>query len=89
MYGIKVHDDVKAAVDLKNVEWAAQQSWGVGIAAAHQKIRTRYQYNYVHDGESIADMLAMIAAADDIRDLRKSKAQVELEDYVSQGMTRL
>ena len=34
-------------------------------------------------------MLAMFAAVDEIRDLRKAKAPGKLADYVSQGMTRL
>ena len=74
---------------MANVEWAAQQSWGIEITAAHQKIRTKYAYNYVHDATLITDVLAMLAAADEIRDLRKAKAPGELADYVSQGMTRL
>ena len=56
-----------------NVEWAAQQSWGVEIGATHQKIRTKYMYNYVHNVTFIADMLQILAAADEIRDLRKAK----------------
>ena len=34
-------------------------------------------------------MLVMLASADEIRDLRKTKASEEVADYVSQGMTRL
>ena len=53
------------------------------------KFRVVYAYNHEHDSASIADMLKMLAAADEIRNLRKAKAHRELSDMVSQGVTCL
>ena len=55
------------------------------IGAAQHKIRVAYTYNYEHDTTSIADMLKMLAAADEIRDLRKAKSPGKLVDVVNQG----
>ena len=78
-----------AVVILDNTEWAAQQIWGAEISVSHRKIVSKYQYNHVHDAESIREILRILATADAARDQRKTKAPGEMEDMVSQGMTRL
>ena len=48
-YGVRVHSNLRAVVILTNKKWDAQQTWGVEISVAHQKIIARYKYNDVHN----------------------------------------
>ena len=82
-YSIKVHDNVESSVIMMNVEWAAQQTWGVEIRADHHKIRVAYTYTHVHDATSITAILKILAAADETRDLRKAKVPGELANMIS------
>ena len=43
VYGIPVHDNLKAVVILANVEWAARQLWGTEISVAHCTIKAKYR----------------------------------------------
>jgi hypothetical protein len=52
-YGLHVHDDLKAIIILANVEWAAQQKWGLEISVAHRSIVAKFKYNHAHDAASI------------------------------------
>mmetsp|Transcript_19824 Transcript_19824/g.30532 ORF Transcript_19824/g.30532 Transcript_19824/m.30532 type:complete len:318 (+) Transcript_19824:57-1010(+) len=41
-FGVKINDDIKAVILLANVEWAAQQTWGLEIGVAQREINTTY-----------------------------------------------
>ena len=58
------------------------------IGTAHHRIRAAYTYNYTPNVISIANMLKMLSAADEIRDLRKTKVPGDQVYVVSQGLTR-
>ena len=49
---------------MANVAHAAQQPWGLELAEAQHKIKEKYLYNWVHDAESIIDVIIYLAAAD-------------------------
>ena len=73
-YGVHVHINLRAVVMLVNTEWAAQQTWGAKISAAHRNIVSKYRYNHSHDADSIHEVLQILATADASRDRRKAKA---------------
>ena len=82
-YVIRVHDDLKAVVILANVEWAAQQSWGMEISVAHRTIKAKYRYDHTHDTASIKEILKVLTGADEARDRRKAPAPGEKAAMVS------
>ena len=42
-----------------------QQLWGSELAEVQRKIKAKYLYNWVHDAESIINMMNFLAAADE------------------------
>ena len=56
-YGVRFHNDMKGLVITANVEHAAHQLWGSELEEAQSKIKTIYNYNRVHDADSIIDMM--------------------------------
>ena len=56
-YGVRFHNDMKGLVVTANVAHAAQQPWGSELAEAQRKIKSKYLYNWVHDAESVIDMM--------------------------------
>ena len=56
---------MKGLVVTANVAHAAQQPWGSELAEAQRNIKAKYLYNWVHDAESIIDMMVFLAAADE------------------------
>ena len=63
-YGIRVHGYLKAVLILANMEWAAQQSWGTEISAAHSTIKAKYRYDHTHATASIKEILKVLTGAD-------------------------
>ena len=57
-YGVRFHNDMKGLVITANVEHAAQQPWGSELAEAQRKIKEKYLYNWVHDADSIINMMS-------------------------------
>ena len=88
-YRVSVHSNLRAVVILENTEWVEHQTRRADISVAHRKIVSKYQYNHVHDAESIRKILQILATADTVQDERKAKAPGELAEMFSQGMTRL
>ena len=88
-FGVKVHDILKVTVIIGNIEWAAQQPRGSEIDRAQRKINMAYQYNHAHDASSIKDILKIMNAVDNTRDRCQKNTPEEMEEAVSQGMTRL
>ena len=76
-YGIRVHDYLKAVVILANMEWAAQQSWGMKISVTHHTIKAKYNYNHTHATASIKEILKVLTGADKARDRHKAPAPGE------------
>jgi hypothetical protein len=85
MYGIWVHNNLKAVVILANVGWAARQSWGMEISVAHHSIKAKYRYNHSHVTNSIKDVLNMLTGAKEARDRCKALAPGETAEMVSSG----
>ena len=56
-YGVRFHNDIKGLVITANVAHAAQKLWGSELAEAQRNIKAKYLYNWVHDAESIIDMM--------------------------------
>jgi len=74
-YGIRVHGYLKAVLILANMEWAARQSWGTEISAAHSTIKAKYRYDHTHDTASIKEILKVLTGAnEEARDRRKAPA---------------
>ena len=71
---VRIFRDLHAVVILTNMDWAAQQTCGAKISVAHRNIVAKYEYNRVHDAESIRKILRISAMADAARYLRKAKA---------------
>jgi hypothetical protein len=86
VYGIRVHDDLKAVVILANVEWAICQSRGMEISIAHCTIKAKYIYNHSHDMNFLKEILKVLTRADEARDCCKATAPGETVEMVSQGM---
>ena len=86
VYGIRVHDNLKAVVILANMEWAICQSRGTEISVAHCTIKAKYIYNHSHDTNFFKEILKVLTRADKARDYRKATAPGETVEMVSQGM---
>ena len=84
-YGIRVHEDLKAVVILANVEWAARQSWGTEISAAHCTIKAKYRYDHTHDMASIKEILKVLTGTDEARDRRKAPAPEKRQRWSAKG----
>lgn len=89
-FGVKVNDDIKAIILLANVEWAAQQTWGLEIGVAQREINTTYSHDHIHDATSIKNILKMLAKADEARDRMKAQAPTGFAQAVHhlQGLTQ-
>ena len=73
-YGINMDDTQIALIILANIEVAATQDYGTEFKTALQTIRRWYNYSHVHDATSIAVILAELAAADAVRQLKDAPA---------------
>lgn len=73
-YGINMDDTQIALIIIANVEAAATHEYGEEFKIALQTIRRRYNYSHVHDTASIAVILAELAAADAVRQLKDAPA---------------
>ena len=90
-YGVRFHNDIKGLVITANVAHAAQQPWGSELAEVQCKIKAKYLYNWVHDAESIIDMMSFLAAADEQRNRQEATApeNKETANMVTMGIERL
>ena len=86
--GIKMGTDLKAAIILANVEWAAKQEWGQDVNTAQRAIAAQYSYDFKHDDASIAAIMGMLAVADTARDRTKASEPEEVANSAS-GLTQL
>jgi len=73
-YGVNMDETQIALIILANVEAAATQDYGEEFKISLQTIRRRYNYSHVHDAASIAVILAELAAADAVRQLKDAPA---------------
>ena len=89
VYGIHLHDDLKAVVILANAEWAARQLWGTEISVAHCTINTKYRYAHTYDTASIKEILKILTGAKEARDHCKATAPGKKADMVAQGLESL
>ena len=63
-----------ATIILAEADEAAREPWGREIETAADKIRLRYGYDHAHDAQSVAVILAELAAADGVRNLMRAPA---------------
>jgi hypothetical protein len=89
-YGVIVQDDVIVLIIMANVEWAARQTWDTGeFKDAKKSIRAKYQASHVHDATSSADIMAILAEADEARDLSRADAPKGMALAVDEGLSFL
>ena len=83
-------DDVLVLIILANVEWAARHTWDTGeFKDAKKAIRAKYQASYVHDATTRADIIVILAAADEARDSSRAKAPTGMALPVDEGLSFL
>ena len=73
-YGITINEDVVPTIILTEADEAAREPWGREIKTAADKIRLKYGYDHAHDTQSVAVILAELAAADGVRNLMRAPA---------------
>ena len=73
-YGVRFHKNVKGLIITSNVDHAVQQPWGSKLAEAQRKIKAKYLYSWLHDAESIINMMIFLAAADEQRNRQEATA---------------
>ena len=89
-YGVIVPDDVIVLIIMANVEWAARQTWDTGeFKDAKKAIRAKYPASHVHDATTSADIMAILAEADEARDLSRAAAPTGMALAVDEGLSFL
>ena len=89
-YGVIVPDDIITLIIMANVEWAARQTWDTGeFKDAKKTIRAKYPASHVHDATTSADIMAILAEADEARDLSRADAPKGMALAVDEGLSFL
>ena len=89
-YGVIVKDDVLVLIILANIDWAARRTWDTGeFKDAKKAIREKYQAGHVHDATSSSDIMAILAEADEARDLSQANAPTGMALAVDEGLSFL
>ena len=88
-YGVKVGEEVIVLIIIANIEWAASQDWGGEFLDAMRNIRKQYTYNKVHTTATCAEIIKILAAADEARDIRKAKSPGGMANSVEEGLNYL
>ena len=89
-YGVRFHNDIKGLVITANDAHAAQQLQGSKLAEAQCKIKAKYLYNWVHDADSIIDVMSFLAAEDEQCNHQEATAPEnnETANMVTMGIER-
>ena len=89
-YGIVINDDTIVLIIMANVKWAARQTWDTGeFKDAKKAIRAKYPASHVHVPTSCAVIMAILAEADEARDLSRAAAPTGMALAVDEGISFL
>ena len=71
---------------MANVEWAARKTWDAGeFKDAKKAIQAKYPASHVHDATTSADIMAILAEANEAWDLSQAKAPTRMALAVDEG----
>ena len=75
---------------MENVEWAAKKNWDTGDFKDTKKaIQAKYPAEQIHDATTSADIITILAEADEAQDLSRAEAPTRMALAVDEGLSLL